>query len=99
MKVSYQKCHRGHGHFVEREGCSFQVQECETTWPVGRMAVKEWLEQRIYRWEYEGSKGHIMMGLLVRGLEPILKEIRIHWDICKQENCIMFMLKIQLCWP
>ena len=102
MEGSYLKCDRGNGHFTQRDGCSFKYKGMKQLGQFREWQVnKVWLEQRIRRWEYQVSKGYIMMGLvcLTRRLELILKEIGIPWNICKQENCIVFMSKkIRLFW-
>lgn len=102
MEGSYLKCDRGNGHFTQRDGCNFKYKGMEQLGQFREWQVnKVWLEQRIRRGEYQVSKGCIMMGLvcLTRRLELILKETGILWNICKQENCIVFMSKkIRLFW-
>ena len=87
---------------MQRDGCSHKYKDMKQPDQFRERQVnKVWLEQRSHRKKYQVSKGYTLMGhvCLARAPELILKEIWTLLNICKQEKCIMCILKkIQLFW-
>lgn len=75
---------------MQRDGCSHKYKDMKQLGQFREWHInKIWLEQRIHREKYQVC--------LARTPELILKEIQTLWNIRKQEDCIMCILKkIQL---